>query len=610
MAGEDAPATVIAPISPSPVSTAIATAAPSASTTATPSVAAATAAPCVATPGSPTGTGAGGRGLSVRPASPHPATAATAPGTHAAAAAATAGVPVTQSPGGGSPPPAKRRRAAAPPPRRAPPPGRKAHGADLPSASPRDYVVTTCGRRLVVPYSYTWVLNAKARWRGRALGDVLATELHRPQPAERGSAAEEGKEGGTSMTATADAAVDATAEYWAREVTLGRLQRNGAPTTIGATIVNGDVLTHAIHRHESSTGAHPLPHLLAVTPTLTAWAKPPGVPVHPCGTYRRGALTHLLAAGGWMSAPDVTADDVAAVAAAAATGGLAVVHRLDAVTGGVLVLARGGGAAAAMAAQIRGGEVTKVYVARVVGRFPGGGGAVMISNDLVYTPGGRATWAPITGGEGGGGVPVADCGLFKGGVSTVGRDMASVAAATGAALPISRSPAASRSGAAAVVKRARTAVSLRCYDAATHTSVVEASPVTGRTHQIRLHLAAAGHPIVDDRLYNEAAALMSSAGSSGVVTGPDAASCCCVHCTDGSHPCVVDAGDRERLAAAAAAGAAANCDRCPSVVAGRGDRLGRSDAVALWAVRYAGDGWSFEWPPGAEGVEGGGGAAG
>ena len=32
-------------------------------------------------------------------------------------------------------------------------------------------------------------------------------------------------------------------------------------------------------------------------------------------------------------------------------------------------------------------------------------------------------------------------------------------------------------------------------------SLIEAKPITGRTHQIRIHLAAMGHPIVGDPLY-------------------------------------------------------------------------------------------------------------
>jgi 23S rRNA pseudouridine1911/1915/1917 synthase len=39
-------------------------------------------------------------------------------------------------------------------------------------------------------------------------------------------------------------------------------------------------------------------------------------------------------------------------------------------------------------------------------------------------------------------------------------------------------------------------------------SLVEAEPLTGRTHQIRVHFASIGHPVVGDRLYGKASALV------------------------------------------------------------------------------------------------------
>jgi len=39
------------------------------------------------------------------------------------------------------------------------------------------------------------------------------------------------------------------------------------------------------------------------------------------------------------------------------------------------------------------------------------------------------------------------------------------------------------------------------HDAVMNTSRVELEPVTGRTHQLRVHMAAIGHPIVGDTLY-------------------------------------------------------------------------------------------------------------
>jgi len=43
------------------------------------------------------------------------------------------------------------------------------------------------------------------------------------------------------------------------------------------------------------------------------------------------------------------------------------------------------------------------------------------------------------------------------------------------------------------------------HDAASAISRVELEPVTGRTHQLRVHMAAIGHPILGDELYGGAA---------------------------------------------------------------------------------------------------------
>jgi tRNA pseudouridine32 synthase / 23S rRNA pseudouridine746 synthase len=55
-------------------------------------------------------------------------------------------------------------------------------------------------------------------------------------------------------------------------------------------------------------------------------------------------------------------------------------------------------------------------------------------------------------------------------------------------------------------KPARTRYSLLAYDAASNTSRLELEPLTGRTHQLRVHLQAIGHPIVGDPLYAPPAA--------------------------------------------------------------------------------------------------------
>lgn len=47
---------------------------------------------------------------------------------------------------------------------------------------------------------------------------------------------------------------------------------------------------------------------------------------------------------------------------------------------------------------------------------------------------------------------------------------------------------------------------LGSYDAAADTSRLELEPFTGRTHQLRVHLSAIGHPILGDALYGDESA--------------------------------------------------------------------------------------------------------
>eukprot|EP00300_Choanocystis_sp_HF-7_P033428 c45771_g1_i1.p1 GENE.c45771_g1_i1~~c45771_g1_i1.p1 ORF type:complete len:349 (+),score=30.62 c45771_g1_i1:33-1079(+) len=131
------------------------------------------------------------------------------------------------------------------------------------------------------------------------------------------------------------------------------------------------------------------------------------------------------------------------------------VHRLDRLTSGVLVLSKSAKSSPTLYTAFRDRSVTKRYMARVKGQF-GGPNA-----------------APGT---------IVECNE-----------------------PISRWYVDSmvRYGVRAGGKESRSMFRLVSYRESDQTSLVEAQPITGRTHQLRLHLAHLGHPIVGDPIYAE-----------------------------------------------------------------------------------------------------------
>ena len=128
-----------------------------------------------------------------------------------------------------------------------------------------------------------------------------------------------------------------------------------------------------------------------------------------------------------------------------------IVHRLDRDTSGVIVVAKNDAAHNALAKQLKERSVEKTYVALVEGTPKPLEGAIDAA--IARDPRNRQRMA------------------------IVDRGRASVTAYT-------------------VVERFA------------GMSLVEARPKTGRTHQIRVHFAAIGHPIVGDRVYGKASAIV------------------------------------------------------------------------------------------------------
>jgi len=213
-------------------------------------------------------------------------------------------------------------------------------------------------------------------------------------------------------------------------------------------VKNGDLVSHTMHRHEPPVTAQPI-GIVHEDDDIIAINKPAGMPVHPAGRYNYNSIVEVLRAergSGFAPLP---------------------CNRLDRLTSGVMFIAKHRRAADAMMLQISARTVKKEYVARVKGEFPDG--------DIVCEQ-------PI----------------------------------------LQISPKLGLNRVRANGKDARTVFKRLAYYPAKDTteplqedektegmewkkkegySIVRCRPLTGRTHQLRVHLQFLGYPIANDPIY-------------------------------------------------------------------------------------------------------------
>ncbi|KAI0565683.1 RNA pseudouridylate synthase [Gracilaria domingensis] len=267
--------------------------------------------------------------------------------------------------------------------------------SDLDYIGKDDYVQHE-GLLYVRPYVFEFRTNFKPRWTGKTVYDVFCQEF---KHTER--------------------------EYWSREFKEGRILCAGKAVDVGVVWQDGMEVIHLVHRHESAVLSEKI-HIAHDHEGFVVVSKPPSLPIHPCGTYRRNCLQFVLKAFYGM-------------------GTLLSVHRLDKETSGLVIMAKNSTYAAQFANEIKDRKVRKTYLAEVNGIFPE---TRVECREPIF-------WNKRE---------------MKASISSNGME-------------------------------AVTVFSRMSHDCKKNRSIIECRPITGRTHQIRVHLAHLGYAIVNDPLY-------------------------------------------------------------------------------------------------------------
>ena len=321
---------------------------------------------------------------------------------------------------------------------------------------PPDVAITPCdpwprpyyhegGLRRVAPYHYTYNTFCKQRWRGREILDIFAAEFR-----------------------------DRTREYYKNAIETGQITINGKACVDIHTIVNnGDVVSHTLHRHEPPVTALPI-RVISETDSMIVIDKPAGVPVHPAGRYNYNSVVEIMRAERHFSFNPLPC------------------NRLDRLTSGVMFIGKTSKEAEVISKKLRGRTVRKEYVARVKGRFPDGegwtgdpmrGGVVKCEESILQI-------SPILGLNRARASGKSAKTLFRR-MAYYRRGEASTATST-----MTKNPALSGTIEAATPAPALPETEDDGY------SIVHCLPLTGRTHQIRVHLQFLGHPISNDPIYS------------------------------------------------------------------------------------------------------------
>lgn len=225
--------------------------------------------------------------------------------------------------------------------------------------------------------------------------------------------------------------------------------------SLNSIVKNGDLISHTMHRHEPPVTAEPI-GIVHEDDGMIVINKPAGVPVHPAGRYNYNSVVEIMRAErghGFNPMP---------------------CNRLDRLTSGIMFMGKNARAAEDVGIQIRERTVRKEYVARVKGCFPEGD--VMCDQPiLAISP---------------------KLGLNR--VRANGKDAKTVFKRLAYYPP---SDITSSDTEADFIEAGSDDNAGMPWRTKEGYSIVRCLPLTGRTHQLRVHLQFLGHPIANDPIY-------------------------------------------------------------------------------------------------------------
>ena len=185
-------------------------------------------------------------------------------------------------------------------------------------------------------------------------------------------------------------------------------------------------------------------------------SKPAGVPVHPAGRYNYNSVVEIMRADrgyGWNPLP---------------------CNRLDRLTSGLMFVGKHAEAATKMSVQLKSRTIKKEYLARVVGEFPTGD-IICDQPILQISP---------------------KLGLNR--VRANGKEARTIFKRVAYYPPELKHGNVVEDTRTDAEKNRDTKLAWKSIDGY---SIVRCLPLTGRTHQLRVHLQFLGHPIANDPIY-------------------------------------------------------------------------------------------------------------